>query len=107
MLYGKLPNIDKPVSRLVQGTTVLDEREVERSYELLDGAVELGCRTFDTAHVYGQGMQERLFGRWYPNYGPGQAQAARQVDYIQGACMLARRAEVLDGVARVVREAGV
>lgn len=64
MLYGKLPNIDKPVSRLVQGTTVLDEREVERCYELLDGAFELGCRTFDTAHVYGQGMQERLFGRW-------------------------------------------
>jgi GT2 family glycosyltransferase len=40
------------------------------------------------------GLGERLFGRWYPNYGPGQAQAARQVDYIQGACMLARRAAV-------------
>jgi GT2 family glycosyltransferase len=40
------------------------------------------------------GLGERLFGRWYPNYGPGQAQAERQVDYIQGACMLARRAAV-------------
>jgi GT2 family glycosyltransferase len=40
------------------------------------------------------GLGERLFGRWYPNYGPGHAQAARQVDYIQGACMLARRAAV-------------
>jgi N-acetylglucosaminyl-diphospho-decaprenol L-rhamnosyltransferase len=40
------------------------------------------------------GLGPRLFGRWYPNYGPRQSQVARRVDYVQGACMLARRAAV-------------
>jgi N-acetylglucosaminyl-diphospho-decaprenol L-rhamnosyltransferase len=40
------------------------------------------------------GLGRRLFGRWYPNYGPTQAQATRRVDYVQGACMLARRAAI-------------
>lgn len=40
------------------------------------------------------GLGVRLLGRWYPNYGPSQAAAARQAGYIQGACMLARRAAV-------------
>ncbi len=40
------------------------------------------------------GLGPRLFGRWYPNYGPRQSQVARGVDYVQGACMLARREAV-------------
>ncbi len=40
------------------------------------------------------GIGPRLFGRWYPNYGPRRSQAARRVDWIQGACMLARRSAI-------------
>jgi GT2 family glycosyltransferase len=40
------------------------------------------------------GIGSRLFGRWYPNDGPRRSQVARRVDYVQGACMLARRTAV-------------
>lgn len=38
------------------------------------------------------GLGERLFHRSFPSYSPRQSRAARQVDVIPGACMLARRA---------------
>ena len=40
------------------------------------------------------GIGPRVFGRWYPNYGPHSSRANRRVDWIQGACMLARRAAI-------------
>ena len=47
MQYGTIPGIDKPVSRLVQGTVMISSENIERSYRLLDEVFELGCRTFD------------------------------------------------------------
>jgi aryl-alcohol dehydrogenase-like predicted oxidoreductase len=64
MLYGHVPGIDKPISRLVQGTVMVNSRELDRSLALLDEVFELGCTTFDTAHDYGQGDCERTVGRW-------------------------------------------
>lgn len=64
MRYGRLPGIDKPISRLVQGTIMVNSKEVERSFALLDAVYELGCTTFDTGHVYGSGDNERTVGRW-------------------------------------------
>jgi aryl-alcohol dehydrogenase-like predicted oxidoreductase len=64
MRYGHLPGIDKPISRLVQGTVMVNSREMEKSFALLDEVFALGCNTFDTAHVYGQGDNERTVGRW-------------------------------------------
>jgi aryl-alcohol dehydrogenase-like predicted oxidoreductase len=64
MQYGTLPGIDKPISRLVQGTIMIESRQLETSFALLDGIFGLGCTTFDTAHVYGNGDNERTFGRW-------------------------------------------
>lgn len=64
MQYGHVPGIDKPVSRLVQGTMMISTRELQESFDLLDAAYELGCNTFDTAHVYGGGDNERIVGRW-------------------------------------------
>lgn len=63
MKYGSVPGIDKPVSRLVQGTIMLDEAEIEASFALLDAAAELGCTALDTARHYGRG-NEAVVGRW-------------------------------------------
>lgn len=64
MLYGTLPGLDKPVSRLVQGTVMVSSAEERASFQLLDEVFALGCTTFDTAHVYGNGDNERTVGRW-------------------------------------------
>ena len=64
MDYGTVPGITKPVSRLVQGTVMVNSAEWEASAALLDGVFELGGTAFDTAHVYRGGDNERTVGRW-------------------------------------------
>jgi len=64
MQYGYLPGIEKPISRLVQGTVMVNSRDLGRGFALLDEVFELGCTAFDTAHVYGSGDNERTVGRW-------------------------------------------
>ena len=64
MKYGSVSGIDKPISRLVQGTVMVKSDRYEESCRLLDAAVEMGCTTFDTAHGYGGGDNERTVGRW-------------------------------------------
>jgi len=61
MEYGRVEGVDKPVSRLVLGTMIVNLEELERSFALLDAARELGCNTLDTAHVYGS---EPALGEW-------------------------------------------
>lgn len=65
MRYGRVAGLEQPVSRIVQGTTmlgtVLDEAA---SFALLDRVFELGTTTLDTAHVYGSGKCERMVGQW-------------------------------------------
>ena len=65
MRYSEVPGINKPVARLIQGSTMFgsDLDEAESCY-LLDRVYELGCNTIDTAHVYSHGESERLIGRW-------------------------------------------
>jgi aryl-alcohol dehydrogenase-like predicted oxidoreductase len=64
MKYGKVPGIDKPVSRLVQGTMMLSTENEAEGFALLDTVYEQGCNTFDTAHVYCGGDSDRMLGRW-------------------------------------------
>ena len=64
MQYGTVPGIDKPISRLVQGTMMVGSDRLEESFSLLDAIHGMGCNIFDTAHVYGGGDVERTFGRW-------------------------------------------
>jgi len=69
MRYGRVPGIDKPLSRLVQGTeghTLARQAELE---DLFDGVFELGCNTFDTAFVYGGGQSESVLGGWIDRRG--------------------------------------
>jgi aryl-alcohol dehydrogenase-like predicted oxidoreductase len=69
MTYGAVNGVDKPVSRLVQGTIPLSEEDIEGSLALLDAVYAAGGRAFDTAHSYGGGACERILGRWYNDRG--------------------------------------
>jgi aryl-alcohol dehydrogenase-like predicted oxidoreductase len=64
MHYGNIPGVGKPVSQLVQGTVMLSPDTAQENFAVLDAAIEAGCNTFDTAHIYGGGEVERVFGRW-------------------------------------------
>lgn len=64
MQYGKVPGIDKRISRVVQGAIMLTSETESEGFALLDAAYAHGCNTFDTAHVYGNGECDRVLGRW-------------------------------------------
>lgn len=64
MNYGRVPGVEKPVARVVQGTVMIRSEVEEKSFTLLDEVFEQGGTTFDTAHQYGGGDSERTFGRW-------------------------------------------
>jgi aryl-alcohol dehydrogenase-like predicted oxidoreductase len=70
MRYGEIPGVNKPVARVIQGSTMLGtDLEEAESYALLDDVYALGCSTIDTAHVYGGGDSERIIGRWLEKRG--------------------------------------
>jgi aryl-alcohol dehydrogenase-like predicted oxidoreductase len=69
MKYGEVPGVGKRVSRLVQGTVPVSTKKLEESFALLDAVIEQGGTTFDTAHVYGSGDNERAFGQWMKERG--------------------------------------
>jgi aryl-alcohol dehydrogenase-like predicted oxidoreductase len=69
MNYGQVPGLDKQISRLVQGTVMINGDDINKEFALLDGIYELGCTTFDTAHVYGSGKNERAVGQWVRDRG--------------------------------------
>lgn len=69
MKYGTVPGIDKPISRLVQGTVMLSSQSLDTSLQLLDDVFAAGCTTFDAAHHYGDGDCERVLGKWLDSRG--------------------------------------
>jgi aryl-alcohol dehydrogenase-like predicted oxidoreductase len=69
MHYQTIAGVNKPLSRMVQGTTMVRSDAAEAHFALLDAALAAGCNTFDVAHVYGNGDVERTFGRWLQSRG--------------------------------------
>lgn len=69
MQYADIKGVDKPVSRLVHGTIMLNSEEEDWSFALLDSVYERGITTFDTGHIYGGGDCERVLGRWMKDRG--------------------------------------
>jgi aryl-alcohol dehydrogenase-like predicted oxidoreductase len=69
MKYANIEGVSKPVSRIVQGTTPINSKELDFSFKLLDDVFEQGVTTFDTAHVYGSGDNERTVGQWFNDRG--------------------------------------
>ena len=69
MKYGEIEGVSKPLSRIVQGTTPISSNDLDFSFGVLDAAFEMGIRTFDTAHGYGRGDNERTVGQWFNDRG--------------------------------------
>ena len=69
MKYGRIPGIDKDVSRVAQGLVMLNEGDLEGGFALLDAACDSGITLFDSAHIYGGGQCDRVFGRWVASRG--------------------------------------
>ncbi|ATG51690.1 oxidoreductase [Brachybacterium vulturis] len=67
MTYGRIPGVDKRVSRLVMGCD--NQMNLAHASAMFDAYVEIGGTTFDTAYVYGGGHIEKLFGQWVRNRG--------------------------------------
>lgn len=55
-------NLSKPISRLVMG--VDNQTTLEQAQRMFDDYIERGGNAFDTAHIYGQGQCEAVFGQW-------------------------------------------
>jgi aryl-alcohol dehydrogenase-like predicted oxidoreductase len=64
MEYGSVPGLDKPVSRLILGATPIPHFDEKVMIEGLEAAIELGCNTIDSAHIYYGGQHERALGKW-------------------------------------------
>ena len=69
MRYANLPGINKPVSRLVQGTMWMNRDNLDAAFASLDAFHAAGGNCFDTAHVYAGGASERVFGHWIHSRG--------------------------------------
>ena len=64
MDYLKIPGVEKPVSRLVMGSIMLDPDNMDYTTTLLDKYASLGGNCIDMAFVYGSGRAESAVGKW-------------------------------------------
>lgn len=64
MQYGKLPGLDKPISRLLMGVDNQRLDQFSHAAAMFDDYFERGGNTFDSAYVYGGGQCERALGQW-------------------------------------------
>ncbi|QYM79523.1 aldo/keto reductase [Horticoccus luteus] len=67
MRYGRIEGLALPVSRLPMGCD--NQTTMAHGAAVWDDYVERGGNTFDTAYVYGGGLQEKLLGQWIRNRG--------------------------------------
>jgi aryl-alcohol dehydrogenase-like predicted oxidoreductase len=64
MKYGRIAHVDKDVSRIGQGLMMMSEDRLDEGFAILDAALEAGITFFDSAHMYGGGACDRVFGAW-------------------------------------------
>lgn len=69
MKYAQIDGIDKPVSRLLQGSIMLSADDRDGNFRLLDACFEHGFNAYDTAHSYGAGMTDTELGAWIKSRG--------------------------------------
>lgn len=64
MKYGRIEHVDKDVSRIGAGMIMLEDDKLDEGFAILDAAFDAGITFFDSAHMYGGGASDRVFGRW-------------------------------------------
>ena len=62
MKYARIAGVNKPISRLLMGCD--NQRTISHAAAMFDDFFEHGGNAFDTAYIYGGGLQERLLGQW-------------------------------------------
>lgn len=67
MKYGRVPGLDKDVSRLVMGCD--NQGSMAQGAMMWDDFFERGGNAFDTGFIYGGGSIEKLLGQWIKNHG--------------------------------------
>ncbi|MGC8624604.1 MAG: aldo/keto reductase [Phycisphaerae bacterium] len=67
MPYGRVPGLEKPLSRLIFGVDKISITDFPMVEAMLDDYFQRGGNTFDTAHIYGSGVCERALGAWVSN----------------------------------------
>ena len=67
MIYAEVPGIKLPVARFVMGCD--NQKTMPHAAAMWDDYFERGGNIFDSAYVYGGGLQERLLGQWIKNRG--------------------------------------
>lgn len=67
MQYGRIPGLDRDVSRFIMGCD--NQQTFAHAAVIFDHWFEVGGNTFDTGHIYGGGLQERLLGQWINSRG--------------------------------------
>lgn len=67
MRYGAIAGLDRPVARLIMG--VDNQTTMPHAAAMFDDYFERGGNAFDTAWLYGGGLQERLLGQWIKHRG--------------------------------------
>lgn len=67
MKYARIPGLDRDVSRLVMGCD--NQTTFPHAAVMFDDFIQRGGNTFDTAHIYGGGLQEKLLGQWHTSRG--------------------------------------
>jgi aryl-alcohol dehydrogenase-like predicted oxidoreductase len=65
MTYGRIPELDKPISRLAMGLI----GDVNTAAAVFDAYFESGGNCFDTSWWYGQGNIDKMLGRWMASRG--------------------------------------
>jgi aryl-alcohol dehydrogenase-like predicted oxidoreductase len=65
MVYGEVGALDKKISRLVMGMD--NQTTISHAAAMFDDFFARGGNCFDSAHIYGGGRQETLFGQWHSN----------------------------------------
>ena len=70
MRYGRIEGLDKPVSRLVMGVMLAGAQfHLPHASVMYDEFFARGGNAFDTAHIYGGGLADRVLGQWIANRG--------------------------------------
>jgi predicted dehydrogenase/aryl-alcohol dehydrogenase-like predicted oxidoreductase len=68
MRFGKIPGLDKPVSKFIFGALTA-HNSFAKGQVLFDHWLEVGGNTFDTAFIYGNGSCDGILGQWLASRG--------------------------------------